>query len=43
MSDIEKQYKEAIRQAIYEGDNDLAYELSIGLTEYKKFYCGNIV
>lgn len=35
---VEVEYHRAIARAISQGDNDLAYEVSIGLSQYRELY-----
>lgn len=42
MDEVERMYKLAIAQAVSEGDSDYAYELSVGLKQYRESYqCTN--
>lgn len=36
--EVEREYNNAIRKAIREGDNDKANELVVGLAEYRRAY-----
>jgi hypothetical protein len=38
LDQIEYEYERAIAIAAAHGDNDTAYELSIGLQQYRKYY-----